>query len=119
MSQTASNLKGVVPPSGSGNVSYWRVEGSLLELGAMRPVGYFTWNARSFAERWARRAGLDRRRGHARPHPSRKASDATWLDGKTRAARERLADGGSSRCSVGQASRALRRDSASGAALGA
>ena len=58
MSQTASNLKGVVPPSGSGNVSYWRVEGSLLELGAMRPVGYFTWNARSFAERWARRAGM-------------------------------------------------------------
>jgi len=24
----------------------------------MRPVGYFTWNARSFAERWARRAGM-------------------------------------------------------------
>src|SRR5260370_5190746 len=58
MAQTGSNLKGVVPPSGSGNVSYWRVEGSLLELGAMRPVGYFTWNARSFAERWARRAGM-------------------------------------------------------------
>src|SRR5712692_5847754 len=37
---------------------YWRVEGSLLELGALRPVGYFTWNAQSFAERWARRAGM-------------------------------------------------------------
>src|SRR5271167_5129811 len=38
--------------------TYWRVEGSLLELGAMRPVGFFTWNAQSFAERWARRAGM-------------------------------------------------------------
>ena len=38
--------------------SYWRVEGSLLELGALRPVGFFTWNARSFSERWARRAGM-------------------------------------------------------------
>jgi long-chain acyl-CoA synthetase len=34
------------------------VEGSLLELGAMRPVGFFTWNSQSFAERWARRAGM-------------------------------------------------------------
>ena len=41
-----------------GKFSYWRVEGSLLELGALRPVGFFTWNARSFAERWARRAGM-------------------------------------------------------------
>lgn len=24
----------------------------------MRPVGFFTWNARSFSERWARRAGM-------------------------------------------------------------
>ena len=39
-------------------LAFWRVEGSLLELGALRPVGYFTWNARSFAERWARRAGM-------------------------------------------------------------
>lgn len=43
------------PPAG---VVYWRVEGSLLELGALRPVGYFTWNAQSFSERWARRAGM-------------------------------------------------------------
>ena len=41
-----------------GKFTYWRVEGSLLELGALRPVGFFTWNARSFAERWARRAGM-------------------------------------------------------------
>jgi thioester reductase-like protein len=39
-------------------VTYWRVEGSLLELGALRPVGFFTWNAQSFAERWARRTGM-------------------------------------------------------------
>jgi long-chain acyl-CoA synthetase len=37
---------------------FWRVEGSLLEMGALRPVGYFTWNAQSFAERWARRGGM-------------------------------------------------------------
>jgi fatty acyl-CoA reductase len=43
------------PPAGA---VYWRVEGSLLELGALRPVGYFTWNAQSFAERWARRTGM-------------------------------------------------------------
>jgi thioester reductase-like protein len=38
--------------------TYWRVEGSLLELGALRPVGFFTWNSQSFAERWARRLGM-------------------------------------------------------------
>ena len=42
----------------AGTPAYWRVEGSLLELGAMRPVGFFTWNSQSFAERWARRAGM-------------------------------------------------------------
>jgi thioester reductase-like protein len=39
-------------------LTYWRVEGSLLEVGALRPVGFFTWNAQSFTERWARRAGM-------------------------------------------------------------
>jgi thioester reductase-like protein len=39
-------------------MTYWRVEGSLLEMGALRPVGFFTWNAQSFSERWARRAGM-------------------------------------------------------------
>src|ERR1700694_654639 len=42
----------------SRGATYWRVEGSLLELGALRPVLFFTWNSRSFAERWARRAGM-------------------------------------------------------------
>src|SRR5271169_5092321 len=58
MADPATNSKpgkgdAAVPPA-----TYWRVEGSLLELGAMRPVGFFTWNAQSFAERWARRAGM-------------------------------------------------------------
>jgi len=34
---------------------YWRVEGSLLDLTAVRPVAFFTWNAQTFLERWARR----------------------------------------------------------------
>src|SRR6202163_27031 len=38
--------------------THWRVERSLLELGALRPVLFFTWNSRSYAERWARRAGM-------------------------------------------------------------
>ena len=29
-----------------------------MELGALRPVVFFTWNSRSYAERWARRAGM-------------------------------------------------------------
>ncbi len=38
--------------------TYWRVEGSLLNLSAVRPVAFFTWNAQSFSGRWARRGGL-------------------------------------------------------------
>jgi len=38
--------------------TFWRVEGSLLDLSAVRPVAYFTWNAQSFLERWARRWGV-------------------------------------------------------------
>ncbi len=37
---------------------FWRVEGSLAYLTAVRPIGFFTWNAHTFAERWARRGGL-------------------------------------------------------------
>ncbi|HYT06458.1 MAG TPA: SDR family oxidoreductase, partial [Rugosimonospora sp.] len=37
---------------------FWRVEGSLAHLTAVRPIAYFTWNAHTFAERWARRGGL-------------------------------------------------------------
>jgi hypothetical protein len=38
--------------------TFWRVEGSLLNLSAVRPVAYFTWNAQSFSERWQRRGLL-------------------------------------------------------------
>src|SRR2546427_4764369 len=58
MAHPRSNSIRPLPAAESGGISYWRVEGSLLELGALRPVGFFTWNARSFAERWARRAGM-------------------------------------------------------------
>ena len=37
---------------------FWRVEGSLLNLTAVRPVGFFTWNAQSFLERWTRRGAM-------------------------------------------------------------
>ncbi len=57
MTNLPANSKSV-PKGAPGGVTYWRVEGSLLEVGALRPVGFFTWNAQSFAERWARRAGM-------------------------------------------------------------
>lgn len=38
--------------------TFWRAEGSLLNLSAVRPVAFFTWNAQSFSERWLRRSGL-------------------------------------------------------------
>jgi fatty acyl-CoA reductase len=40
------------------DVTFWRVEGSLLNLTAVRPVGFFAWNAQSFLERWGRRGGM-------------------------------------------------------------
>jgi len=36
--------------------AYWRVEGSLLDLNALRAITYLAWNAQSFAQRWARHA---------------------------------------------------------------
>jgi len=38
--------------------TFWRVEGSLLNWTAVRPIGFFTWNAQSFLERWTRRGGM-------------------------------------------------------------
>src|SRR5712692_729392 len=58
MTNLPANSKSVAIGAAPGGVTYWRVEGSLLEVGALRPVGFFTWNAQSFAERWARRAGM-------------------------------------------------------------
>ena len=42
----------------SGDPVFWRVEGSLLNLTAVRPVGFFSWNAQSFLGRWARRGTM-------------------------------------------------------------
>ena len=41
-----------------GPVTFWRIEGSLADLTAVRPVAFFIWNAHTFAERWARRGAL-------------------------------------------------------------
>jgi alcohol-forming fatty acyl-CoA reductase len=40
------------------SLTFWRVEGSLADLGAVRPVGFFTWNSHTYAGRWARRGGM-------------------------------------------------------------
>ena len=45
-------------PAPSEILVFWRVEGSLLNLSAVRPVAFFTWNAHSFVERWVRRGLL-------------------------------------------------------------
>src|ERR1700722_8058339 len=37
---------------------FWRVEGSLLNLTAVRPVGFFAWNSQSFLQRWSRRSAM-------------------------------------------------------------
>jgi len=39
-------------------LTYWRVEGSLLNLTAVRPVAFFTWNTQGFSERWLRRSTM-------------------------------------------------------------
>jgi hypothetical protein len=58
MSDTALTPTSVQPGNPVGAPVYWRVEGSFLELSALRQVGFFTWNAQSFAERWRRRTGM-------------------------------------------------------------
>src|SRR5579863_10266622 len=40
------------------DATFWRVEGSLLNLTAVRPVAFFTWNAQTFLERWGRRGTM-------------------------------------------------------------
>lgn len=45
-------------PLNQGTTVFWRVEGSLLNLAATHPVGFFTWNSQSFSERWKRRTGF-------------------------------------------------------------
>ncbi len=58
MTETIAKLKDAPGQDAPRSVTHWRVEGSLLEVGAMRLVGFFTWNAQSFSERWARRLGM-------------------------------------------------------------
>ncbi|HEV2490323.1 MAG TPA: SDR family oxidoreductase [Candidatus Acidoferrales bacterium] len=38
--------------------TYWRIEGRLVNLTAVRPVAFFAWNAQSFLQRWTRRGGM-------------------------------------------------------------
>lgn len=45
-------------PQFSRRYAYWRVEGSLLELTAVRSAAFFAWNAQTFSERWARRGSI-------------------------------------------------------------
>ena len=57
MNQSPDNP--ALPTSGAARqYVFWRVEGSLLNLTAVRPLGYFTWNAQTFLERWLRRGAM-------------------------------------------------------------
>jgi phosphoserine phosphatase len=58
MTKNKGTLQNAPKQGESRSVTYWRVDGSLLEVGAMRLVGFFTWNAQSFSERWLRRLGM-------------------------------------------------------------
>jgi len=53
--RSSSGNNGTAP---AGEPIFWRVEGSLLNLTAVRPVGFFTWNAQSFLGRWMRRGTM-------------------------------------------------------------
>lgn len=55
---TQANGRQTAPVVAAPTDTFWRVEGSLLNLSAVRPVGFFTWNAQRFSERWKRRGGL-------------------------------------------------------------
>ncbi len=44
--------------AGARECVFWRVEGSLLNLTAVRPVGFFAWNSQTFLQRWTRRGGM-------------------------------------------------------------
>lgn len=61
-SQTGHNVFAANPLPRSAldfrRLTFWRVEGSLADLGAVRPVGFFTWNSHTFVGRWARRGGM-------------------------------------------------------------
>src|SRR5258708_6570218 len=48
-------------------------------MGALRPVGFFTWNARGFAERGARRAGMGRMARRRLTASAKNSILATWF----------------------------------------
>lgn len=53
----SGSVSSLLPPLNLDSLTFWRVEGSLVALGATRPVAYFTWNSHTFVGRWARRGG--------------------------------------------------------------
>jgi alcohol-forming fatty acyl-CoA reductase len=55
---SAKTREAVSSTASRGEPIFWRVEGSLLNLTAVRPVGFFSWNAQSFLERWTRRSAM-------------------------------------------------------------
>jgi len=57
-SNSHAATRGNGKPSADHQPVFWRVEGSLLDLTAVRPVAFFTWNAQSFLERWTRRGAM-------------------------------------------------------------
>src|ERR1700719_3358426 len=57
-STSAASQRELIFESQAREPIFWRVEGSLLNLTAVRPVAFFTWNAQSFLERWARRGAM-------------------------------------------------------------
>ena len=54
-SKGESSLKDSNHNPDSADRVYWRIEGSLLDLATIRPIGFFAWNAQSFLGRWVRR----------------------------------------------------------------
>src|SRR5580704_7461567 len=57
-SNSVGRLREMNSSLSQGEPVYWRVEGSLLNLTAVRPIGFFAWNAQSFLGRWARRGAM-------------------------------------------------------------
>jgi hypothetical protein len=53
-----SNIPTQPRPAPAREPVFWRVEGSLLDLTAVRPVGFFAWNSQSFLQRWSRRGAM-------------------------------------------------------------
>ena len=53
-----SQGEGDASAAGARERVFWRVEGSLLNLTAVRPVAFFAWNSQSFLQRWTRRGGM-------------------------------------------------------------